>query len=754
MRALICLLATCASTLGLGQSATVRGNVIDATSGEPVAFATVQLLGASGVGTTTDYEGFFTLAGLDPGSYTLAASYVGYDTARADVQLGPDAVEYVRLLVTEGVSLGAVEVSAARTERRTEVKVSAVTLTPTDLQAIPTTGGEGDLAQFLPVLPGIVTTGDQGGQIYIRGGAPIQTKVLLDGVTIFNPFHSIGFYSVFETEAIRSVDVLTGGFDAQYGGRMSAVVDVNTRTGDVKRFSGLVGANPLQARALLEGPLKPLADDGQGGAVSFLVSGKRGYLDESSQSIYSYANDSVGLPYSFTDLYGKVSILGGNGSQADVFAFNYVDDAVFPEVAYGWSTFGAGTTFKLVPRASGIVVDGAISFSNYDSELAVPGDDDRTSSLTNYVAKFNFTNFAGSNTLRYGFAFNGVQTDFNFVNGFGTPLQLRNDNTEIAGYLTYKRAWDRLVVEPGLRLQYYASQSTLRLEPRLGVKVNATESVRFKLAGGLFSQNLLSSVSEEDVVNLFVGFISGPEETVFDFSGDPLPNRIQTAVHAIGGVEIDLAPGVLLNVEPYWKDFDQLLAINRDKRTTAEPDFVLETGDAYGVDVSIAYDRGQLYAYGAYSYGKVERDDGEQVYPTVFDRRHNLNLVGSYRFGDDAWEASARYNFGTGFPFTATRGFYAREAFAEGLNTDIFANNPELGILFSEARNGNRLPNYHRVDASLKRTFEFSAHSRLELVASVTNVANRDNVFFVNRVDNTRVDQLPVLPSLGATFFW
>lgn len=755
MRLLICLLALCAGAAVHAQTATVRGNVIDADTGEPVAFATVRVLGSDGLGTTTDLEGFFNLSGLQPGRYVLAASFVGYDTARTELALAADDVKYVRLLVSEGINLGAVEVSAARTQARTEVQVSSVTLTPTDLQAIPTTGGEGDLAQFLPVLPGIVTTGDQGGQIYIRGGAPIQNKVMLDGVTIFNPFHSISFYSVFETEAIRSVDVLTGGFGAQYGGRMSAVVDVNTRTGDLKRFSGLVGANPLQARALVEGPIKPLAEDGQGGAVSFLVSGKQGFLDQTSQNLYAYANDSVGLPYSFTDLYGKISVLGGNGSQADVFAFNYVDEAIFPEVTYGWNTFGAGTTFKLVPRSSSIVVDGALSFSNYDSELVVPSDDDRTSSLTNYVAKFNFTTFAGPNTLRYGFAFNGVQTDFNFVNGFGTPLQLRNDNTEIAGYLTYKRAWDRVVIEPGVRLQYYASQSTLRIEPRLGVKVNAAERLRFKLAGGLYSQNLLSSVSEEDVVNLFVGFISGPEETVFDFSGDPLPNRIQTAVHAIGGVEVDLAPGVLLNVEPYWKDFDQLLAINRDKRSTSEPDFVLETGDAYGIDVSVAYDRGPLYAYGAYSYGKVERDDGEQVYPTVFDRRHNLNVVGSYAFGDgEAWEASARYNFGTGFPFTATRGFYARETFADGLNTDVVANNPELGILFSGARNGNRLPNYHRVDASLKRTFDFSEYSRLEVVASVTNVADRDNVFFVDRIDNTRVDQLPVLPSLGLTLFW
>jgi len=153
-------------------------------------------------------------------------------------------------------------------------------------------------------------------------------------MTIYNPFHSLGLFSVFETETIRSVDVLTGGFNADYGGRISAVVDLKTREGDKKRFGGVVGANPFQANVLLEGPIVPLNVE-TGTSVSFLVTGKHSFIDQTSPNLYPYVNenDSIALPFSFTDLYGKVSLVSGNGSKVDVFGFNFQDEVDFPDLA-------------------------------------------------------------------------------------------------------------------------------------------------------------------------------------------------------------------------------------------------------------------------------------------------------------------------------------------------------------------------------------------------------------------------------------
>jgi len=285
----------------------------------------------------------------------------------------------------------------------------------------------------------------------------------------------------------------------------------------------------------------------------------------------------------------------------------------------------------------------------------------------------------------------------------------------------------------------------------LGIKYNATDNLRFKFAGGLYSQNLVSSVNERDIVNIFVGFLTGPEERIFKPSSSEITDhKLQKSWHAVAGVEVDLSNTLELNVEPYIKDYTQLIGINRTKKEADEPDYATETGVAYGIDFLLKYNTPSFYFWGTYSLGYVKRDDGEQVYPTVFDRRHNVNLLATYTGGADRqWEFSARWNLGSGFPFTLTQGFYAQNQFNEGISTDVLTNNPDIGTIFDEKRNAGRLPYYHRLDISVKRTIAFSKYTKLDINASVTNTYNRKNIFFFDRVEYDRVDQLPVLPSLG-----
>ena len=240
------------------KSAIIRGNVYDKNGGQPVPFANVVLRGST-QGATTDLNGFFQISNVKAGDYTLFVSFIGYDSLEQKVNIGFGEIAYKSFYLTEMTkNLETVEVSARREEKRTTSLVSKITVTQKEIKSLPSTGGEPDIAQYLTVIPGVLTTGDQGGQIYIRGGSPVQNKILLDGMTIYSPFHSIGFFSVFETETIRSVDVLTGGFNAEYGGRISAVVDLKTREGNKTRLAGLVSGSPFQAKALIEGPiLKP-----------------------------------------------------------------------------------------------------------------------------------------------------------------------------------------------------------------------------------------------------------------------------------------------------------------------------------------------------------------------------------------------------------------------------------------------------------------------------------------------------------------
>ncbi|TAK46082.1 MAG: TonB-dependent receptor [Saprospiraceae bacterium] len=746
---------------------TIRGNVYDKATGEPIIFGTVMLKGTT-IGSNTNEDGFFSIGNVPVGRYNLMATYIGYDSVWATVNVTINNIVTQNLYMSESsIQLSTVDVSARKEKAKSDVQVSKVTVTASQIKSLPSTGGQTDIAQYLPVLPGIISTGDQGGQIYIRGGSPIQNKILLDGMTIYNPFHSIGFFSVFETETIKTVDVLTAGFDAQYGGRISAVIDLKTREGNKKRLAGLVSANPFQAKALIEGPLKKFEEGG--GSTSFLITAKHSYIDKTSPHLYSYAvdtsfykynNDTLNgkdlnrLPFSFTDLYGKLSFLTSNGSKFNLFGFNFADDVNYVGVAkLGWNAAGGGTNFTLIPPNSNLVAGGTIAFSNYDLELKEASADPRTSNIFSYNVLLDFTYYGLNSEVNYGFEVNGLDTKFRFKNFIGNTINKDINTNELAGYIKLKQKIGNWIIEPGLRLQFYPSVPASNIEPRFGAKWNVTDDFRLKLAAGYYSQNLIASVNELDVVNLFVGFLAGPDETVKEPNGvDNAPHRLQKAIHGVVGAEVDLTNNLELNVEPYYKRYTQLIQLNRNKLEPTDPDFVTENGDAYGIDFTFRYQKNDFYAWATYSLAQVTRYDGEQTYPTIFDRRHNINLLATYQFGQKKdWEAAVRWNLGSGFPFTLTQGFYNDFNFENGLESNPITGNGDLGVVLDGKRNGGRLPYYHRLDLSLKRTLSLGKFTKMEVVASVTNAYSRDNIFYFDRIRNQRVNQLPILPSLGLT---
>lgn len=752
----VVFLATLLPSL-IAQSGTVRGYVYDKTSGEPILYGNVYISGTT-IGANTDFNGFYNISDVPPGSYVLNASYLGYDTARTEIVVKEGGIINKNLYIEEGgISLGTINVSAERTGARTEVRVSKITVTPKQIKALPSVGGESDIAQYLQVLPGVVSTGDQGGQIYIRGGSPVQNKIILDGLNIYNPFHSLGFYSVFETELIRNVDIYTGGFSAEYGGRVSAIVDIKTREGNKSRVSGYASATPFMGKALIEAPIQRFKEGGASTSVIFTA--KQSLIDQTSKTLYSYAaNDKdVGLPFSFTDMYGKLSHITLGGSTFNVFGFNYNDRFNDPNIAdIGWQNTGVGTSFTLIPATSNLIVDGVIGVTNYDIAIDEDGDG-RSSGIREFGANFDFTYFGKNESeVKYGLSLMGIRTDFDFTNPFNIRLQQSQNTTEVSTYVKWRKNFGNLVIEPSMRIMYYASQRVFSPEPRLGIKYNISDNIRFKAAGGFYSQNVLSTSTERDVVNLFSGFLTGPESRVPGFDGARLDNNLQTAKHLVGGFEFDLFEDLLVNVEGYLKSYDQLIVVNRNKLSASDSDYALETGEAYGAEISAKYQKPKYYLWATYTYGFVNRDDGQQIYPTVFDRRHNLNLLGTYNFDEKGdFQLSLRWNLGSGFPFTQTKGFYNNTSFFDGVETEYTTNNPEdIGIIFSEARNGGRLPFYHRFDISLTKKFKFSKYTGLEANISITNAYDRPNIFYFDRVRYLRVNQLPILPSAGVKFFF
>ena len=259
------------------QTSTIRGFVYNKSTGEPILFTNVYLVGTN-YGASTDINGYFTITGIKPGTYTLQITTIGFDTLKEVLNLKPGDIVTKKYYLTErSISLQKVEVTAIRAEDTLETKTSVIKLTAKQVSSLPSIGMP-DIAQYIQVLPGVIFTGDQGGQLYIRGGSPVQNKLILDGITIYNPFHSIGLFSVIETELIRNADIYTGGFNAEYGDRISSIMDINLRDGNAKRFSGMVSISTFGANILLEGPIiRNINNDPNKGNLTFVLSAKNSY---------------------------------------------------------------------------------------------------------------------------------------------------------------------------------------------------------------------------------------------------------------------------------------------------------------------------------------------------------------------------------------------------------------------------------------------------------------------------------------------
>ncbi len=758
MKKVFVLIFVLVTTLVSAQTGSVRGFVYDKETGEPMMLTNVMLENTQ-IGTTTDVNGYFVLSKIKTGNYSIKVTSLGYETYTAPIKVEKNKVLALKIdLAPSATELQTIEIQGRQEVARTESQVSIEKITSKDIQQMPSIGGQADLAQYIQVLPGVVFSGDQGGQLYIRGGSAIHNKVLLDGMVVYNPFHSIGLFSVFETDIIRNADIYTGGFSAQYGGRISSVMDITTKDGNKKQFSGKLAASTFGANLLLEGPLLKKKDY----SLSYILSAKNSYLSKTSTSIYSYMNKE--LPYDYFDLYGKLTLATDNGSKINIFGLNFTDKVNQYEAIqnFNWVNRAFGTNFLIIPGTSSALVEGVIAYSDYTMNMnETTTNQNQMSNIGGFNVGMSVTNFFGDDRLKYGMEMEGNTTKTSYkINDTITDY-----STEIGLYAIYKLLYRNVLVEPSLRLSYYASLGDVFLEPRLSAKWNVTKKFRFKLASGMYSQTFLDTKSDRDIVNLFTGYLTvTPDLNIVDsFRGNPINSYVQTSNHFIFGAEYDILRNFNLNVELYYKTMSNLTSINRDKLYVDDQEYIekpgylrkeytVENGKAYGADFSLKYDDGRLYVWTIYSLGKVIREGEMQTYAPHYDRRHNVNVLINYQMGQSRdFEISVRWNFGSGFPYSPTASMVEMLDFSNGINSDFISQNGTLTTIYGDL-NSKRLPNYHRLDISAKKRFDIGKRSILEINLSVTNVYNRNNLFYWNRITSQRVDQLPIMPSLGITY--
>lgn len=746
------------STAQQTEKGDVRGFVYNNQNGDRLSGAQILLVEEAHI-TLSEADGYYAITKLKPGTYFLIAFKPGFDTLVTQIDINEGANTKRDLFLTPIIAMQEIEISVKA--QRKDAQVSVQSFDAKILAKLPSVGAEPDLIQYLQVLPGVVFSGDQGGQLYIRGGSPVMNKVMLDGMTIYNPFHSIGLFSVFDPDLMESTDVYTAGFGAEYGGRISAVVDVKTRDGDRNRWRSRLGLNTFTSKVILEGPIKKFKPGESNSSLAF--SFRNSFLRQSSKLLYNYANPDR-LPYNFADFFVKFSANSANGGYSRLYAFYFSDMVDFAgSTSYGWQSYGIGGKFLVVPEQAKTRVDGYFLYSNYRIEQLETDNKPRSSDIGGFNLGMNFNYNFRKDAFKWGLEINGFQTNFQIYNSNDRRINQLESTTELNAYANYRLVRKNFIADIGVRTQYYASLANGSFEPRLQMRYTPYKGWGLKMAVGRYSQNLLSAISDRDVVNLFYGFLSGPDNLPETFNGQPVTHKLQKAEHAVIGTDFRLTKNLTLNTEGFVKIFNQITNINRDKLFEDDQfnqdkperirqDFVIETGDAYGGDISLKYQDKKWYIWSVYSLTYVNRFDGYQTYQPAFDRRHNANFVVSYTFNKkNPTDLSIRWNLGSGFPFTQTQGYYEKYDFKDGIATDYTAQNGALGILYGNINQG-RLPYYHRLDISATKVWNLPKGREFKSIISIINVYNRANIFYFDRVRNTRVNQLPFMPSVGCTY--
>lgn len=733
------------------QTTTIRGFVNDASDGQPIPGVNVTLVASDGAlfGSATNTDGFYAVSRVPVGTYTFRVTFIGYETFEDTIALEEDVI--ITRNVDLAVSSTELDEVVVEVERETagaaNVTAGLQTVRPADIALVPSPDISADLVNYLTALPGIVSQGDRGGQLFIRGGEPTQNLVLLDGMILFQPFHVVGFFSAFPSDIINTADVYAGGYGSEFGGRLSSVMDITTRTGNKRRFVGAASVAPFVSTLRLEGPLVP-------GKVSFVASIRESVIEQGAEQIINEP-----LPFSFGDLFGKIHASLGPSAQLSITGITTDDtgrlglnplneDVVgITQDEVNYSNTAVGGRLFFLPSSLPLFAEITGSVSKFDNEFGPQGNPDRTTSvdMTSFAA--DITYFVGTTDVNWGLFLTSSTLESDLGGLFQNVDKSSENLTEVGAYLEPEFTFGNgLRVQPGLRLQSFPSLGESYLEPRLRVVWN-TGMHRFSLAGGVYHQQVTGLNDRRDAGDIFTAWTAAPRGTV------------PTAQHAILGYRIAPVSGLAFSAEGFYKNLTDLLV----PEWTAFPRFTtnLEDADgtAKGFDLRTEVGNGRVfqgslsYAWSEVAYESTSRGlqiltgDNAVEYTPPHDRTHQINAMGALTIKD--FHLNVRWQFGSGLPFNESLGF-DRFILLDSL-VNVLEEPGDERVLFNRPYTG-RLPTYHRIDVSLDREFRVGPTSFLTFQAGLINAYDRRNLFFLDLFTLRRVDQLPVIPTVGLKF--
>ncbi|MEO1711734.1 MAG: TonB-dependent receptor [Bacteroidota bacterium] len=723
------------------QDFTISGYLTDMETGEELLYATVAVPSIS-AGVTTNEYGFYSLT-LPAGNYEVVYSYVGYESQLKTVELQAD--QRIDLELSSGTLLEEVVVTSSQTEtelRSTEM--STATLDMAEAKLVPVIFGEQDVLKTIQLLPGVSSGGDGNSGFFVRGGDQDQNFILLDEAPVYNASHLLGFFSVFNSDALKDVKLYKGGIPAQYGGRLSSVLDVRMKNGNSKSWSASGGIGLISSRLTVEGPIQE--DKG-----SIILSGRRTYAD---LLLRAFNDDFAETSLYFYDLNAKANYKIGDKDR--IYISGYFGEDVFQIDGAGldWGNI-TGTlrwnhTFsdKLFSNTSFIYSDYNYGFGvdNAGTEI------DLASGIFDYNLKQDYFWYPNiNNSLQFGWnvVYHSFKPgDFTAVTDEETTQTVSIEGQQAVETGIYldneQKLGDKWSIYYGLRLSTFSNlgaydvneyneedeiinttsyssgewyNTYANLEPRFSASYLLEEDKSIKFSANRMAQYLhLLSTSNS----------SSPTDIWIPSTPNVAPSLADQV--AVGYFQNFADQKWEFSVEAYYKRLLDLVDYEDGAETFLNPDIEAELvfgeGRAYGAEFYLKKNTGKLTGWLSYTLSKSERqfddiNDGNW-FSARQDRTNDLSIVAMYQLSP-RWTLSSSFVYYTGDAVTFPVGKYEVDG--------------ETVTLYTE-RNGGRMPDYHRLDVGATWLLKDTDRYHSDLNFSIYNVYNQKNAFSIDFEEN------------------
>lgn len=707
----------------------LRGLVTDSTSGETLAFCNV-FIRELNTGSSTNERGLYLINSIPANQeYTVTVSYVGYKTKEIEVFIKSGQLTNADVkLVPLSIELQTIEKIGDKIIEKNTTDLGLERISIRQLEILPK-GVETDVMRSLQYLPGVRSTGDVSARYYVRGGTGDQNLVLLNGVTVYNPFHSLGLFSVIEPDIINSVEFHKGGFSSEYGGRLSSVLNIISKDGNKNRFGFKGSSSLLTAKGMIEGPIPN---------GSFLISGRKSH---SNNVLKKFLNDQV-VPIDFYDFSFKLNYSSkdffGN-AKFSLFSFLSGDDLIYDDPlreGFNWKNNLIGFEWLQiydVPIFSRL----GVSLSQFEGNV-IPNASSlkpRRNELKDFTISFDLNVFfSNKDEFVTGIKINTIDSKLFIENQLGVSSDINRFAGNISIYGKYKLLrFENFGADIGSRLNVsgFNSNTGAIPEPRVSLIYRILPSLAVKGSWGIYLQELTSVSDENEIISVFEPWIIIP--------GYLKPSR---SINYGAGLEWSIFPSLTAEVETYYKTTANLPVINEKKYFSYDPDLISGKGESYGWEFMLKYSKEPFNITSSYSLSWAYKEIEDYLYYPKYDARHTANFSFELNFGS-GWMGSAVWSFSSGLPFTQLIGYYDKYYLTGNSGSD-FNNGSYIPYALLGDRNLGRLPEYHRLDLGLtKRLLVWLAN--MELSVNLVNAYDRKNIFYFERDTGKRVNMLPLL---------